>query len=78
MLTVAHRQIYNLFSSLADMKCFFFQAALLNSPRQRRKGQKGTPTMKGRALFSVTKFVLVCHPKQNVHTVLKLKKNSDN
>lgn len=23
------------------------QAALLNSPRQRRKGQKGTPTMKG-------------------------------
>uniref|UniRef100_A0A8C6SYN2 Protein phosphatase 1 regulatory subunit 1A n=1 Tax=Neogobius melanostomus TaxID=47308 RepID=A0A8C6SYN2_9GOBI len=26
--------------------CFYFQAALLNSPRQRRKGQKGTPTMK--------------------------------
>ena len=23
------------------------QAALLNSPRQRRKGPKGTPTMKG-------------------------------
>lgn len=26
---------------------YFLQAALLNSPRQRRKGQKGTPTMKG-------------------------------
>ncbi|TDH13733.1 hypothetical protein EPR50_G00037360 [Perca flavescens] len=25
-----------------------YKAALLNSPRQRRKGQKGTPTMKGR------------------------------
>ncbi|MEQ2226983.1 hypothetical protein ILYODFUR_032971, partial [Ilyodon furcidens] len=24
-----------------------YKAALLNSPRQRRKGQKGTPTMKG-------------------------------
>lgn len=27
------------------------QAALLNSPRQRRKGQKGTPTMKGSVTY---------------------------
>lgn len=35
------------------------QAALLNSPRQRRKGQKGTPTMKGDLLFPIDATVNV-------------------
>ncbi|XP_077429573.1 protein phosphatase 1 regulatory subunit 1A-like isoform X2 [Vanacampus margaritifer] len=36
-----------------------YKAALLNSPRQRRKGQKGTPTMKGDLLFSPTVLSLI-------------------
>lgn len=41
-------------SSISAQLLFYvavLQAALLNSPRQRRKGQKGTPTMKGRVTY---------------------------
>lgn len=35
------------------------QAALLNSPRQRRKGQKGTPTMKGSGSHIISQCVML-------------------
>ncbi|TWW61903.1 Protein phosphatase 1 regulatory subunit 1A [Takifugu flavidus] len=39
-----------------------YKAALLNSPRQRRKGQKGTPTMKGRNCSShPSNFAFIAH-----------------
>lgn len=47
-----------MFHLRAQLTCLnVLQAALLNSPRQRRKGQKGTPTMKGQKLS---------HPLQGV------------
>lgn len=79
--TLCHLQYI---SAQPSYNVYVLQAALLNSPRQRRKGQKGTPTMKGRVTYQscllnvMLAFIALVHYKHTLNHGLMLTSVSTN